>query len=72
MARRIEESSLQAIVEVVGPRPEGITAPEIADALDTALPRRILQYRLKAPVDGRRLATERIRSLGPLPFAQGY
>ena len=58
MARRIEESSLQAIEEVVGRRPEGITAPEIADALDAALPRRTLQYRLKALVDDRRLARE--------------
>lgn len=56
MARRIEENSLQAIVDVVKRRPEGITAPEIADALDAALPRRTLQYRLKALVDDQRLA----------------
>jgi len=51
VARRIEESSFQAIEEVVGQRPEGITAPEIADAPDPA-------YRLKAPVDNRRLEME--------------
>lgn len=56
MARRIEESSLQAIVDVVKRRPEGITTPEIADALDAALPRRTLQYRLKALVEDQRLA----------------
>ena len=43
---------------MVGRRPEGMAAPEIADALDSALPRRTLQYRLKALVDDQRLARE--------------
>ena len=55
MARRMEEGSLRAIEEVVGRHPGGIAAPGIADALDAALPRRTLQYRLKALVDDRRL-----------------
>ena len=58
MARRIEENSLQAIEEAVRRRAEGMTAPEIADALSAALPRRTLQYRLKALVDDQRLARE--------------
>ena len=58
MARRIEESSFQAIEEVVALHPEGVTAPEIAEALDAALPRRTLQYRLKALVDDRRVVRE--------------
>ena len=55
MARRIREESLQAIEEAVRQRPEGITAPQIADALNVALPLRTLQYRLKALVDDKRL-----------------
>ena len=43
---------------MVGRRPEGMAAPEIADALEAALPRRTLQYRLKALVDDQRLARE--------------
>ena len=58
VARRIEENALQAIEEVVGRRSESMTAPEIADALDAALPRRTLQYRLKALVDDQRLVRE--------------
>ena len=58
MARRIEDSSLQAIEDVVGRRPGGVTAPEIADALDAGLARRTLQYRLKSLVDDRRLIRE--------------
>ena len=55
MARRIPEESLQAIEEVVGRRPEGMTGPQIAAALNVALPFRTLQYRLKALVDDKRL-----------------
>ena len=55
MARRIREESLQAIAGVVRQRPEGMTAPQIADALNVALPFRTLQYRLKALVDDKRL-----------------
>ena len=56
MARRIDEESLRAIEAAVRQRPDGLSAPEIARALDAAPPRRTLQYRLKALVDDRRLA----------------
>ena len=56
MARRIDEEALQAIERVVGRQPEGMTGPQIADALESTLPRRTLQYRLKALVDDGRLA----------------
>ncbi|MDE2911873.1 MAG: Fic family protein [Paracoccaceae bacterium] len=58
MARRIDKESFQAIEAVVGQRPEGMDAPEIAAALDASLPRRTLQYRLKALVDDKRLMRE--------------
>jgi hypothetical protein len=56
MARRIPEEDLQAIEEVV--RAGGMTAQEIADALESAPPRRTLQYRLKHLVDNKRLIME--------------
>ncbi len=55
MARRIQEEDLQAIEDAVRARPEGVTAQQIADALESAPPRRTLQYRLKSMVDDRRL-----------------
>ncbi len=55
MARRIQEDDLQAIEETVRRHPEGMTAPEVADALKSAPPRRTLQYRLKSLVDSKRL-----------------
>ena len=55
MARRIDDESLQAIEAVVSQQPGGMTAPEISDAMDAALPRRTLQYRLKSLVDDKRL-----------------
>ena len=58
MARRIREESLQAIEVAVRQRPEGMTAPQIADALNVALPLRTLQYRLKALVDNKRLTRD--------------
>ena len=58
MAKRIREESLRAIEEAVGRRPEGMTAPQIADALREAPPPRTLQYRLKVMLDGGRLIRE--------------
>ena len=58
MIRRIPEDSLQAILEAVRRNPDGMTAPQVADALEDGLPRRTLQYRLKALVDDRRLFME--------------
>ncbi len=49
---------MQAIEEAVRRHSEGMTAQQIADALDSAPPRRTLQYRLKSLVDGKRLAME--------------
>lgn len=58
MARRIPEQDLQQIEEAVRGHPEGITVQEIADALESAVARRTLQYRLKYLVDNQRLAME--------------
>jgi len=55
VARRIKEQDLQAIEEMVRRHLEGVTAQRIADSLDSAPPRRTLQYRLKSLVDDRRL-----------------
>ena len=56
MARRIREADLQAIVETVGRHPDGMTARQIAEALEYAPAHRTLQYRLKSLVDSKRLA----------------
>ena len=55
MAKRDSEKDLEAIAEAVQQHPEGMTAPQIHDALRSAMPRRTLQFRLKALVDGGRL-----------------
>ncbi len=59
MARRIQQEDLHAIEQVVRGHPEGVTAQQIAAALEPAPPRRTLQYRLKSLVDERRLVMER-------------
>ncbi len=58
MARRIREEVLQAIEEAVRCHPEGMTAQQINDALESAPPRRTLQYRLKFLVENKRLVME--------------
>ena len=58
MAKRISEECLQAIEDAAGQRPEGMTTPQIEEALDTKLPRRTLQYRLQSLVDQKRLIRE--------------
>ena len=58
MARRIREEYLQAIEEAVRQHPEGMTAQQINDALESAPPRRTVQYRLKSLVDSKRLIME--------------
>ncbi len=58
MAKRIQEEYLQAIEEAMRQRPEGMTAQQINDALESAPPRRTLQYRLKSLVDSKRLVME--------------
>ena len=58
VARRIREDILRAIEEAVERRPEGMTASQIAESLETPPPLRTLQYRLKALVDDGRLIRE--------------
>ncbi len=58
MAKRMPEQDLKMIEDAVHGRPGGITVGEIADALETGLPRRTLQYRLKRLVDTGRLVRE--------------
>ena len=55
MARRIREADLQAIEEVVGSHPGGVTARQIAESLQDAPAHRTLQYRLKSLVERKRL-----------------
>ena len=59
MVREFQRDDLQAIEQVVGHHPEGMTARQIAEALAAAAPpRRTLQYRLKSLVDSKRLVVE--------------
>ena len=58
VALRIREEILRAIEAAVGRRPEGMTVLQIAEALNDGVPRRTLQYRLKALVDEKRLTRE--------------
>ena len=58
MARRIPEEALTAIEKAVQLRPEGADLPQIAGALNSLVPKRTLQYRLKYLVDVGRLVKE--------------
>lgn len=58
MARRIQEDDLQAVERVLRRRPDGMTALEISDALESAPPRRTLQYHLRRLVAGQRLVRD--------------
>ena len=58
MARRIREADLRAIEEAVSRCPEGMTARQIAEALENAPAHRTLQYRLRSLVDSKRLVME--------------
>ena len=58
MARQIREADLRAIEEAVSRRPEGMTARQIAEALENAPAHRTLQYRLRSLVDSKRLVME--------------
>ena len=58
MARRIREADLRAIEEVVKSDPDGMTARQIAEALEDAPAHRTLQYRLKSLVESGRLVME--------------
>lgn len=57
--RRIQDDDLQALEDIVRRHADGMTAQQIADALDAAAPpRRTLQYRLKSLVNSKRLVME--------------
>ena len=58
MARRIRESDLKAIEGAVRRNPNGMTARQIAEALEVAPAHRTLQYRLNSLVNSKRLAME--------------
>jgi hypothetical protein len=58
VARQIPEEELKAIEHVVARDPGGVTFQRIAEALNSALPRRTLQYRLKYLVNEKRLVAE--------------
>ena len=58
MARRIPEENLLPILEAVRARPEGVTASQISEALESPPPRRTLQYRLRSLVEADRLVME--------------
>ncbi len=55
MARRIREEDLRAIEEALRSQPDGLTARQIAEALEDAPAHRTLQYRLRSLVDSERL-----------------
>ena len=82
MARRIRETDLRAIEDIVGSDPDGRTARQIAEALEDAPAHRTLQYRIRSLVDGKRLTMEgagrearyrvpRAVSLGPVRATVG-
>ena len=58
VAQRVSEEDLKVIEEAVQKHQDGITARQVYDALESAPPRRTLQYRLKALVDAGRLIRE--------------
>ena len=58
MPRRMPEDELAVIVNAVRARSGGVTAEEVAAALEAGIPRRTLQYRLKRLVDTGRLAMD--------------
>ena len=58
VTRRIREEDLLAIEAAVQRHPEGATARQIHEVLETAPPRRTLQYRLRSLVDAKRLAMD--------------
>ncbi len=58
MPRHLQEEELRPIEAAVRRHTEGMTAQEVADALEPAPPRRTLQYRLRYLVDHKRLVME--------------
>ncbi len=58
MPKHIPEGKLQAVEEIVGRYPGGVTAQEVARRLKAEVPLRTLQYRLKYLADAGRLVRE--------------
>ena len=58
MAKHIDATQLQAILDVVAARPEGISAPRILEALGSPMPMRTLQYRLRRLVAEEKIVRE--------------
>lgn len=58
MAKQIDATQLQAILDVVAAKPNGMSAPKILNALGTPMPMRTLQYRLKRLVADDKLVRE--------------
>jgi len=58
VARRIPEENLLPILEAARARPEGATASQVSEALESPPPRRTLQYRLRSLVEAERLVME--------------
>jgi hypothetical protein len=58
VAKRIPEDALNAIEQAVRARPDGADLRDIAAALQPAVPKRTLQYRLKHLVEAGRLLKE--------------
>jgi hypothetical protein len=58
MRRHLQEEELRAIEAAVQRHAEGMTAQQVAAALESPPPRRTLQYRLKSLVDSKRLVME--------------
>ena len=58
MARQIDATQLQAILNVAAAKPDGISAPKILEALGSPMPMRTLQYRLKRLVADGKLVRE--------------
>ena len=58
MAKQIDATQLQAILNAVAAKPDGISAPKILEALGSPMPMRTLQYRLKRLVTDEKLVRE--------------
>ncbi len=58
MAKHIDATQLQAILDVVAAKPGGMSAPKILDALGNPMPMRTLQYRLRHLVANDKLIRE--------------
>ena len=58
MDRQIDATRLQAILDAVAAKPDGISAPKILEALGSPMPMRTLQHRLRRLVADEKLVRE--------------